>query len=541
MGCGCSKTSQCSDSINAQTISVAPVDPTTKLVDNRNLGERPRHKKKRKHSERNRGSSDRSRGKKKVVKSSTDERVVSTMKQMFEMADLNDDGRLSQDEFVRIVSTANLNLDQEEIWQLMVDADENEDGFISLDEWLKISKVILQQVVETPEEQMKVGLPKDLRGHAPALLFILTGWSREKLCEILTGIFALADVNRDGVLNRKEFRTVLQKHLLPAHYLSTSEVHMLMQQVDGDGNAEISYEEFYPFIIDLMAGSICQRLLDMQKNYSKRWLEKQFIQIDNKASGSIALGVYYDLCQEKLNLTESLSAGLLSNVEEDDYGFVKYMNFISSVNNYLQNFYSTERLVGMCKSFTELQQSDELATTVHGLTAEQFRNALLTMLRAQDPENLQSVPLHTFYSCLRFGDKASGLSLSDKEIRLLRALTLKRPGKPTKKRSPLISGSDQSSLMLVPYMDAVEFGFDAILWLDTMQVLARETALRISQKNQKEARSRHRASIDVSRMRKSSETPSLSPSSSERSPMPPRGSMRASRRSLMVDRSSLGV
>ena len=113
------------------------------------------------------------------------------IKQLFQIADRNDDGVLQPAEMKKLLELSGFKLSPMDIDELVKSADVNKDGVIDWKECLPA----MMQLVDTLYPAM------------PALDKV----PKEELEKYLRDLFAVADKNGDGVLSFEEFRKMLNK------------------------------------------------------------------------------------------------------------------------------------------------------------------------------------------------------------------------------------------------------------------------------------------------------------------------------------------
>jgi len=130
---------------------------------------------------------------------------------MFQRADVNGDGLLSEEEYFRILNDHGIACTEEEVKEIIRLADKDNDGFVSREEFMGEApkKVELESAEKRAERAFKV-FDKNHDG-------FVTKDEMLKLCKNLSkeqvdAVFARNDVNHDGKLTRKEFEDFLNVH-----------------------------------------------------------------------------------------------------------------------------------------------------------------------------------------------------------------------------------------------------------------------------------------------------------------------------------------
>lgn len=143
-----------------------------------------------------------------MLKKSADRRQIEALEKAFQKADIDGDGKLSADEYYKIIKDHGINCTREEIIQIMQIADKNHDGYISKEEFLG------QEEKKTAEEEL------DAKTHRAFNVFdknhdgFVTKEEMLKMSKNLTkkqvdAVFERNDENRDGKLTIGEFQEMM--------------------------------------------------------------------------------------------------------------------------------------------------------------------------------------------------------------------------------------------------------------------------------------------------------------------------------------------
>lgn len=161
---------------------------------------------------------------------------------IFIMADVDKSGFLDRLEFSNVLRNADLKLNERQIRQILSEADDNEDNVIEYREFLPVMVDILQGMRADQEAQQMVEEADVLVTDAVEDL-LLRGMSREDLEKLMMQVFSKSDVDKNGTLDRKEFKHCLRS----AHLgLTRKDINLVMSSIDLNGDGVISYKEFVP-------------------------------------------------------------------------------------------------------------------------------------------------------------------------------------------------------------------------------------------------------------------------------------------------------
>ena len=160
------------------------------------------------------------------------------LRQLFKIADTNNDGVLTPTEFARLLSHSGFNFPAHVVVALVKAADVNEDGVIEYEEFVPAMLELMHQAHEfgshttaSEMEQLPYRVPRwhEVPDH------MIEGY--------LQKIFNIGDTNGDGVLQPKEFLALLSDAGLrfpPALVLK------LFLEADVNHDGVIEYDEFIP-------------------------------------------------------------------------------------------------------------------------------------------------------------------------------------------------------------------------------------------------------------------------------------------------------
>ena len=171
--------------------------------------------------------------------------------------------------------------------------------------------------------------------------------SPAELLELLSQMFAEADVDHSGALNHAELKTVLANADLG---LTKRESMALLSEADMDGNGEVSYEEFVPLAVDLVQAMYAR--MDAQqakaddedqarrdaKDYLVHGMKKDevenimgeiFKRSDADGSGSLSIAEFQKCCRDAdIGLTRKEVNILMHQCDVDGDGTISYDEFV---------------------------------------------------------------------------------------------------------------------------------------------------------------------------------------------------------------------
>jgi Ca2+-binding EF-hand superfamily protein len=187
--------------------------------------------------------------------------------------------------------------------------------------------------------------------------------SPAELQEKITAIFLEADTDRNGYLDRKEFKTVVaafaEELSLPA-----SDVRLLMAEADENEDGMIEYHEFVPLAVDVLDTLYAKRRYAAEKaereadavartrHYLLHGMDRSqldgvprdmFQRADTNNSGYLSRKEFTEaLKQSHLGLTRREMNVLLAEVDENSDGKISYEEFLPLCFNLLVEIVSRE-------------------------------------------------------------------------------------------------------------------------------------------------------------------------------------------------------
>eukprot|EP00658_Telonema_sp_P-2_P054157 TRINITY_DN43105_c0_g1_i2.p1 TRINITY_DN43105_c0_g1~~TRINITY_DN43105_c0_g1_i2.p1 ORF type:complete len:416 (-),score=86.98 TRINITY_DN43105_c0_g1_i2:160-1407(-) len=151
------------------------------------------------------------------------------LRELFELSDLNKNGVLEKDEFLLMFQRTGFELSEGMLSSMFTMADMDGDGVIQIEEAIPHLRAVIS----------------DSGFSAPVKMPSLTDISPDLLDRYLRELFAIADLNHDGVLERQEFVQMLE---LCGFKFSRDTAEMLFQLADVDQDGVVQLDEAVPFL-----------------------------------------------------------------------------------------------------------------------------------------------------------------------------------------------------------------------------------------------------------------------------------------------------
>jgi len=173
------------------------------------------------------------------------------LQKLFAVADVNGDGVLQPAEFKRLLELSGFNFPPATVRKLLNAADVNKDGVIEYDEFVPVALEILkaQKGAAAPAPKKAAPAPKKAAAAAAANMPALEDVPPAMLKRYLQKLFAVADVNGDGVLQPAEFKRLLE---LSGFNFPPATVRKLLNAADVNKDGVIEYDEFVPVALEIL-------------------------------------------------------------------------------------------------------------------------------------------------------------------------------------------------------------------------------------------------------------------------------------------------
>jgi Ca2+-binding EF-hand superfamily protein len=133
----------------------------------------------------------------------------------FNMFDLDGSGSIETHELKEVLTQLGEAPSDEDIQEMIILVDENKDGVVDFDEFITLMRLRMGDSGEDAEHNLK-------------------------------DVFDIFDADGSGFIDRKEMGSLMKKL---AQSLSEDEITAIMEEVDIDGDGEVSFEEFKNLMI----------------------------------------------------------------------------------------------------------------------------------------------------------------------------------------------------------------------------------------------------------------------------------------------------
>jgi calmodulin len=134
----------------------------------------------------------------------------------FNMFDIDGGGTIETHELKEVLTQLGENPTDDDIQEMIELVDENKDGVVDFDEFITLMRLRMGDSGEDAEQNLK-------------------------------DVFDIFDADGSGFIDRKEMGSLMKKL---AQSLSEEEITAIMEEVDIDGDGEVSFEEFKNLMIN---------------------------------------------------------------------------------------------------------------------------------------------------------------------------------------------------------------------------------------------------------------------------------------------------
>jgi len=338
------------------------------------------------------------------------------LKKLFSVGDVNGDGVLQPEEMSRLLELSGFNLEPSKVAAIVDTADVNRDGVISYEEFVPVAVGILKA-------RSSEGAPAmpNIEDVPPAMLE-----------RYLKKLFAIADVNGDGVLQPAEFTRLLT---LSGFNLSGPQVAELVQKADVNRNGVIEYDEFIPVAMDILrsrkaAGvTPMPRIEDVPLPMLERYFKKLFSIADVNGDGVLQPAEFQRLLElSGFSFSPSQIQELVVAADTNRNGVIEYEEFIPVATKLLAAQQDAiDSYIDQEDSY--IDQEDEAAARqflLQGKTPEQLERQMRKMFLFADEDCSGALDFQEFRSAL----SQMGLPLSGAQMgELMRAVDTNADGK----------------------------------------------------------------------------------------------------------------
>ena len=253
------------------------------------------------------------------------------LKGLFDIADANKDGVLQLPEFVKLMRLSGLGFDDDVILKGFTAADTNQDGVIDADEFIPG----MMRILQTANSVSQGRLPFHASQTDPA-----------QMLDYVKRLFAIGDVNGDGVLSQTELTKLLN---LCGFNLSPSSILDIILEADKNGDGVIDIDEFVPIAAKLLAAAPKvaapaqqdakgEAWSDLPDNELEAYVNKLFNLCDSDGDGSLQPKEFVNLMRlSRVGFPDELILDVFNDVDRNADGVIQYDEFVGGVMSSLRD------------------------------------------------------------------------------------------------------------------------------------------------------------------------------------------------------------
>lgn len=259
--------------------------------------------------------------------------------------------------------------------------------------------------------------------------------SQEEIFMLAQKLFAAADVNENGSLDKSEVSAVLEDlaHDLDIRKSAQIEelVNQVMQVADVNEDGTIDYEEFLPIAVDIVQTVVSKVTSEAEQEQRelREVVEKIFDAYDADKSGFLDASefnaVFTDLTAE-LGLPSSdasrLSEEILRNVDVNGDGQVQRSEFMPIAMDILQTILeeaeadaADDEAAGGDGDVELIEQAQNIL--VHGMTEDELTEVLFKIFKDADKDESGALDPDEFVNCLQ----STEIGFNQEEIDLMKS------------------------------------------------------------------------------------------------------------------------
>jgi calmodulin len=139
-----------------------------------------------------------------------DENEMVEFRAAFNMFDIDGGGTIETHELKEVLTALGESPTDDDIREMIILVDENKDGVVDFDEFITLMRLRMGESADDAEQNLR-------------------------------DVFDIFDADGSGLIDRHEMASLMKKL---AQGLSEEEITAIMEEVDVDGDGEVSYEEF---------------------------------------------------------------------------------------------------------------------------------------------------------------------------------------------------------------------------------------------------------------------------------------------------------
>ncbi len=342
-----------------------------------------------------------------TTKSEDSHALRSMLINMFREADKDQKGYLTYEEFHTLMQGNELGITKQELKFVVSEADENDDGLIAYNEFVPLAVDMILAFRARAHAKFSMGSTQD--NIEDDVLKILSSEELEGIATICADKIIEKDFDKSGALPPNVLKRALEEVM--GCGLSSSEVHMIVKQLNRDESGRCILDNFKAVLYDVrfltikntmteaQGTDITKYLLDLCKEEEKRVQETTE---GPHASGHLTLRSLIDvmLGSPRLSLSRLQVMVIASEATMDSDGLIDYHAFIPMAARVIEQMYDPAALKQRANLIAQSEVGGGGGSLVNGVEPEVFQRRLLTLFKSYDTDRSGSLDSREFKACM---------------------------------------------------------------------------------------------------------------------------------------------
>lgn len=311
--------------------------------------------------------------------------VGSTLRELFQVADLDGDGFLNQAEFVTILRSSSLGFGRSTIIRMIDAVNFAFEDRIDYAEFVPVMVELIEEIKERAHAPHKFEA-EESAARLTAIDFLLDSVPQQDSSNYLSAVFRAADVDQDAVLTREEF---LQSIVELDAGFTRGEITFIAAELEETGGGKLCYDMFvdsmFEMFIDLVAGALLEP--SGRFVYWQNLLLRHFAGVDEAGDGQLD-PVQATAVLSRVGFNHTQAQQLIEDASISTNGTLHYRRFARIAALKALALFGTEMPAELTASLPNLESisTDELVFYLRRqfLEADTDRNGVLSQAEFAD-------------------------------------------------------------------------------------------------------------------------------------------------------------
>jgi len=332
--------------------------------------------------------------------------------EIFKQADKDGSGSLDHKEFRKVMDTAKIGLNRNDVNILLAEADTNADGQVEYSEFVPIAVEIIQNIRLRQKFQEEQAQLADAAEQAALETVRMT---REELQDYMVAAFKEFDTDESGALSRTEFKACLQSIKVGNTRLTRKEMNLVLAQADSDNDGTVSYSEFVPLMFDYLVDAIKAGFMSRDFSDLEMYLVGLFSAEDQQGAGTLPRATMKSVLMhaDLLNLSRIEVQTLLAEATADANHNIDYTAWIDKAVPLLVSMKDPKLMAVRASAIKRAEYTP--VELLKGFDEESVNKMLQEVFREHDADGNGVLSWKEFSVCLQ----NTNLGFSAQEINAL--------------------------------------------------------------------------------------------------------------------------